>query len=65
MEALQKAYEARNKKLNKIEKVKELKNPQEAYDKISEYAKSGYDSIPDEEMFVLQIQVEHTELVKE
>jgi len=49
MQALQKAYEARNKKLNKIEKVKELKNPQEAYDKISEYAKTGYNSIPDED----------------
>ena len=49
MEALQKAYEARNKKLNKIEKVKELKNPQEAYDKINEYAKTGYASIPDED----------------
>ncbi len=49
MEALQKAYEARNKKLNKIEKVKELKNPGEAYDKISEYAKTGYASIPDED----------------
>ena len=49
MEALQTAFEARNKKLNKIEKIKELKNPQEAYDKINEYAKTGYDSIPDED----------------
>ena len=49
MEALQKAYEARNKKVNKIEKVKELKNPQEAFDKLEEYALNGYDSIPDED----------------
>jgi len=49
MEALQKAYEARSKKINKIEKVKELKNPQEAFDKLEEYAKNGYDSIPDED----------------
>ncbi|NPA59760.1 MAG: ferredoxin--nitrite reductase [Epsilonproteobacteria bacterium] len=49
MQTLQKAYEARSKKLNKIEKVKELKNPQEAYDKIAQYAKDGYDSIPDED----------------
>ncbi len=49
MQALQQAYEARSKKVNKIEKIKELKNPQEAYDKISEYAKIGYASIPDED----------------
>jgi ferredoxin-nitrite reductase len=49
MEALQKAYEARNKKINKIEKVKELKNPQEAFDKLQEYAQDGYASIPDED----------------
>jgi ferredoxin-nitrite reductase len=46
---LQKAYEVRSKKVNKIEKVKELKNPQEAFDRLQEYAKSGYDSIPDED----------------
>ena len=49
MEALQKAYEARAKKVNKIEKVKELKNPQVAFDKLEEYAKGGYGSIPDED----------------
>ena len=49
MQALQKAYEARNKKVNKIEIVKKLKDPQEAYDKIREYAKTGYVSIPDED----------------
>lgn len=49
MELLQKAYDARAKKVNKIEKVKELKNPQEAFDKLEEYSKNGYASIPDED----------------
>ncbi|MEN4053423.1 MULTISPECIES: ferredoxin--nitrite reductase [Sulfurimonas] len=49
MEVLQKAYEARSKKLNKIEKLKELKSPKEAYEKLEEYAKNGYASIPDED----------------
>jgi len=49
MEALQEASERRNKKRNKIEEVKSLKNPQEAYDMINEYAKNGYASIPDED----------------
>lgn len=49
MEALQKAYDSRANKINKIEKVKELKNPQEAYEKLKEYAKNGYESIPDED----------------
>jgi len=47
--ALQKAFNARNKKINKIEQIKELKNPQEAFDKLEEYAKNGYGSIPDED----------------
>lgn len=49
MEALQKAYNARAKKINKIEKVKEMKNPQEAFDMLETYAKDGYASIPDED----------------
>ncbi len=49
MQVLQKAYEARSKKTNKIEKVKELKTAQEAYEKLEEYAKNGYASIPDED----------------
>lgn len=49
MEVLQKAYDARASKINKMEKVKELKNPQEAFEKLQEYAKNGYDSIPDED----------------
>jgi len=49
MNKLQEAYEARSKKINKIEQVKELKDPQEAFDKLQVYANSGYDSIPDED----------------
>ncbi len=49
MEALQKAFEARNKKLNKIEKLKELRSPKEAIEKLEEYAQNGYDSIPAED----------------
>jgi ferredoxin-nitrite reductase len=49
MKALQKVKEERNKKLNKIEKVKELKNPQEAFEKLQQYATDGYNSIPDED----------------
>ena len=49
MDSLQKAYEARSKKVNKIEQVKELKKPEEAFDKLQEYAQNGYASIPDED----------------
>lgn len=49
MEALEKAYEARAKKLNKIEEIKKLKTPKEAYEKLSEYAVTGYGSIADED----------------
>ena len=49
MQALQTAKEARAKKLNKLEQTKQLKNPKEAYDKLEQYAKDGYASIPDED----------------
>ena len=49
MKALQEAYDARSKKINKIEKVKELKTPNEAYDRLKEYAQNGFDSIPEED----------------
>jgi len=49
MEILEKAFQARNKKQNKIEKIKELKNPMDAFTQIETYAKEGYDSIPDED----------------
>ena len=49
MKILQKAYNIRAQKINKIEKVKELKTPQEAYALLEQYAKDGYASIPAED----------------
>lgn len=49
MEALQKAYDARAKKLNKVEETKALKTPKEAFDMLGFYAKNGYSSISDED----------------
>ena len=49
MQILEKAKLARGKKINKIEKIKELKTPLEAYKRIEEYAKNGYSSIPKED----------------
>ena len=49
MEVLQQAYENRNKKLNKIEQLKENFNSIEAFEKLKEYALNGYDSIPEDE----------------
>ena len=47
---LETAREARSKKINKVEKTKALKTPQEAYAQIAEYAKNGYGSIPKEDI---------------
>jgi ferredoxin-nitrite reductase len=49
MQAIQKAYNIRAQKLNKIEMLKELKTPQEAYDQLETYAQNGYGSIPEED----------------
>ena len=49
MQKLHDVSEARNKKTNKVEEIKALKNPMEAYEQIESYAKNGYDSIPDED----------------
>ena len=49
MEALLTAFNNRNKKQNKIEKLKTLKDPQDAFNKLEQYAKDGFDSIPDED----------------
>lgn len=48
-EVLQKAFESRSKKINKIEEVKKLKSPQEAYEKLEEYASNGFASVPEED----------------
>lgn len=45
MVELQKAYEARAKKVNKVEETKAMQTPKEAFEKLEYYAKSGYDSI--------------------
>jgi len=50
MKTLEKAFNDRNKKLNKIEKLKQSRKPQEAFAKIEEYAKNGYDSISKEDL---------------
>ncbi|WP_304546164.1 ferredoxin--nitrite reductase [Sulfurimonas microaerophilic] len=49
MKKLEEISIARNKKINKIEKIKELKTPNEAYEQLEYYAQNGYDSIPDED----------------
>lgn len=49
MQRLQEAYNARSKKLNKVEEIKALKKPMEAFDKLQYYAKHGYDSIAQED----------------
>lgn len=47
---LEEAFVARNTKVNKIEKTKELKAPKEAWDRLEGYAKTGYSSIPPEDL---------------
>jgi ferredoxin-nitrite reductase len=47
MTVLQKAFDARNKKLNKIEKIKESKDVFESWEKLEYYAQNGFDSIPE------------------
>ena len=42
MISLQQAFENRNKKLNKIEKIKESKNPFDAWEKLEYYDKRHY-----------------------
>ncbi len=49
MKILEEAYKNRSSKLNKVEKTKNLKNPLSAYEKIEQFAKDGYESIPAED----------------
>lgn len=49
MQELQKAYDARAKKVNKIEEIKALRTPKEAFEMLEHYAQNGYDSILDED----------------
>ena len=50
MVLLQEAFEKRSAKVNKIEKVKVLKTPQEAFAQLETYAREGYDAIPAEDL---------------
>ncbi len=47
MELLEKAFEDRNKKQNKIEKIKELKTPISVYEKLDEICANGLDNLDD------------------
>jgi len=49
MNALEQAYEAHSKKINKIEKTKALKTPKEALELLDQYAQDGYDAISAED----------------
>ncbi len=49
LEKLTKVSKIRNQKINKVEKLKSNKSPKEAFEKIKEYAKMGYDSIESED----------------
>ena len=50
MKILEDAYIARSKKVNKIEKTKALKTPEEAFAQLAYYAEHGYDVIPQEDL---------------
>ncbi len=50
MIALQEAFEKRSVKVNKIETIKALKAPKEAFEQLENYARDGYDAIPVEEL---------------
>jgi ferredoxin-nitrite reductase len=47
---LEKAFEDRSKKLNKIEELKLKRTPQETLNKLESYAKNGYESILKEDL---------------
>ncbi len=50
MEKLLKVSQERNKKLNKIEKLKQEHTPQEAWEKLEYYAQNGFSSIPQHDL---------------
>ena len=50
MEKLIKVSQERNKRLNKIEKLKQEHTPQEAWEKLEYYAKNGFSSIPEHDL---------------
>jgi len=50
MEKLIKVSQERNKRINKIEKLKQEHSPQEAWEKLEYYAKHGFSSIPEHDL---------------
>ena len=50
MEALLTAFNNRNKKQNKIEKLKDIKTINQAYEDLKSYASLGYEAIKDEDL---------------
>ena len=50
MEKLIKVSQERNKRINKIEKLKQEHTPQEAWEKLEYYAKHGFSSIPEHDL---------------
>jgi ferredoxin-nitrite reductase len=49
MSKLQEAYELRSKKINKIEKIKELKTPLSVYERLDEICSSNLEDLADED----------------
>lgn len=49
MSILEKAFEARNKKVNKVENTKALKLPMDVYDRLEEIAAAGYEGLAAED----------------
>ncbi|BAF70543.1 ferredoxin--nitrite reductase [Nitratiruptor sp. SB155-2] len=52
IEELQKIYEQRSKKINKVEKVKASMSPKEAYERLLEASQKGYDALTKEDKSV-------------
>ncbi len=50
MDKLIKVSQERNKRINKIEKLKQEHTPQEAWEKLEYYAKNGFSSIPEHDL---------------
>jgi len=50
MEKLLKVSQERNKRLNKIEKLKQQHSPKEAWEKLEYYAEKGFSSIPEHDL---------------
>ena len=49
MDVLQKAFDSRNNKINKVEKTKVLKAPMDVHAKLKEIAKGGYENLAKED----------------